>query len=545
MMLADDELIRAANQLSEYRKTDTLSDILDKYAVLIEDYKRLKSDYEEERDAREKYKQMARGQERNPFVLLLVDGDGYIFNDDLLSKGSDGDTSAERLTRGGTNAARLLNDAVKASLRRKGLEHCQVMVRVYANVAGLSKALSKAGLVGAEKRSFAPFIASFNRSSGLSDFVDAGDLKENADFKLKALLRLYADNVQCKHIYLAACHDVGYISELTPHAGNSARFTLVNSRGIRFHDEFTKLGMGIEDLPGVFRTTPLDGPAFYRPPNTVFASATSTKTASSTPKQPSSFSLLNGTDSQKTVCEFYKLGKCKYGAGCKFLHGGHAANNSATWRSSNNESAEEPRSASPLKSLPRKEDIPEGHIAINKNRFRLDPYILPPGAEATTELRARINRQRICNNFHLNGSCDGDCGFDHSPLDPELKRALESLARTQPCPRRGACRKASCTHGHVCQTPECRHRGGKNYCKLPYTSHSEDLTAASYVPADAKPRPSRQVSYVNGGANGGGSVRDDDAQSVLGPGGAEDDDERISSNGSNGAHLEAYDGASV
>lgn len=542
-MLADDELVRATSQLADYRKNDTLSDMLDKYAVLIEDYKRLKSDYEEERDAREKYKQMARGQERNPFVLVLVDGDGYIFNEDLISKGADNDSSAERLGRGGTNAARLLNDAVKASLRRKGLENCQVMVRVYANVAGLSKALSKAGLVGAEKRSFAPFIASFNRSSGLSDFVDAGELKENADFKLRALLQLYAENAQCKHIYFAACHDVGYISDLTPHAGNSGRFTLVNSRGIKFHDEFAKLGMGIEELPGVFRSTPLDGPAFYRPPNAVFANTTSTKTSSSPLKQSSTSSLSTGTDSQKAVCEFYKLGKCKYGAGCRYLHAGHAANTNTTWRSSNNESSEEPRSTSPSKSLPRKDDIPEGHIAINKNKFRLDAYILSPSIEAAAELRARVNRQRICNNFHLNGSCEGNCGFDHSPLDAELKRALESLARSQPCPKRGACRKANCTHGHICQTPDCRHRGGKAFCKLPYASHSEDLAVAAYVPVEARPRQSRQMSYVNGSNTGGSSVRDDDAQSVMSPGGGDEDDELISVNGSNGAHLEASDGA--
>ncbi|KAH8905701.1 hypothetical protein BR93DRAFT_959417 [Coniochaeta sp. PMI_546] len=544
-MFADEELLKAQNQLASYRQNNTLSDILDKYATLIEDYKRLRSDYEEERDAREKYKQMARGQERNPFVLVLVDGDGYIFNEDLMGKATDGDSSAERLARGGTNAARLLNDAVKASLRRKGLEHCHVMVRIYANVAGLSKALSKAGLVGAEKRSFAPFIASFNRSSGLSDFVDAGELKENTDFKLRALLQLYAENAQCKHIYFAACHDVGYISDLTPHAGNSGRFTLVNSRGIKFHDEFAKLRMGVEELPGVFRSTPLDGPAFYRPPNSV---VTSTKTPSSPVKQLSN--PLTGSDPQRAVCEFHKLGKCKYGASCKFLHVGPAFTNTP-WRSTSNEryesfanTAEVPRSMSPSKSLPRKEDIPEGHIAVNKNNFRLDPYIAPSSPEAANELRARISRQRICNNFHLNnGACDGHCGFDHSPLEPELKRALESLARSQPCPKRGACRKASCTYGHICQTPDCRHRGGKAFCKLPYSSHSEDLAVAAYVPVSMTPGPSRQglyangSSYANGSTTGAGSVRDEDAHSGrLSPAGEEEDDER--SYESNGAYVE-------
>jgi hypothetical protein len=165
------------------------------------------------------------------------------------------------------------------------------------------------------------------------------------------------------------------------------------------------------------------------------------------------------------------------------------------------------------------------------------------------ELKARINRQRICNNFHLNGSCDGQCGFDHSPLDPELKRALESLARSQPCPKRGACRKANCTYGHICQTPDCRHRGGKAFCKLPYASHSEDLAVAAYVPVETRPRQSHQVlygngiSYANGSTTGGSSVRDDDPESSsLSPGGEED--EELTS-GSNGAHVEANDGASI
>jgi hypothetical protein len=108
-----------------------------------------------------------------------------------------------------------------------------------------------------------PIVASFNRSYGLTDFVDAGELKESADYKLRALLSFYADNAQCQHMYFAGCHDVGYISELTPHKGNRARFTLINTPSIKFHTEFTKLGMDVEELPDVFRRTPLDAAAMY------------------------------------------------------------------------------------------------------------------------------------------------------------------------------------------------------------------------------------------------------------------------------------------
>jgi hypothetical protein len=60
------------------------------------------------------------------------------------------------------------------------------MVRIYANLKGLSKALAVAGgQVGKDARSLAPFTSSFTRSQELFDFVDAGDKKEGADFKIR------------------------------------------------------------------------------------------------------------------------------------------------------------------------------------------------------------------------------------------------------------------------------------------------------------------------------------------------------------------------
>ena len=63
--------------------------------------------------------------------------------------------------------------------------------------------------------------------------------------------------------------------------------------------------------------------------------------------------------------------------------------------------------------LPKKAHVPEGHLAVNQNNFRLDPYIAPPSPLVRSELMARINRHKICNSFHLNGACDG-CSFDHT-----------------------------------------------------------------------------------------------------------------------------------
>ncbi|KAH8761644.1 hypothetical protein F5883DRAFT_606021 [Diaporthe sp. PMI_573] len=479
----DREVDAAVNQLAAYRKDDTLNDILARYETLLSDYKRLKSDYEEEREAREKWKQEAKGHQRNPFVLVLVDADGYVFNDDLVAAGQEG----------GTRAAKLLNDTIKASQRKKGLEHCETMVRVYANVAGLSKALAKANLLGADKRSLSPFIANFNRSYGLTDFVDAGEFKENADFKLREMLRLYAENAQCKHIYFAACHDAGYVSQLTPYRGHSDRFTLIRTSGLHFHDEFTKLGLGIEELPGVFRATGSAMDVLY--PKPILGKPNTTPLPSrSRPTEA------------RDICAFHSVGRCKYGETCKNLHVGPSPSplalrpsklSRSSWRNGS-----EPYDTSdyslPAKNhaasnrsylqqpdlfakLPKRDEIPDGHMAVNASQQRLDAYIPVPTSESENRLKLRSSMQRLCNSKHLTGSCPNPhCEYDHNPLEEDLIPTLEWLARSLPCPRRDKCRNASCTSGHLCQKHDCKHRGGKGFCRFPSSVHYDDLGVDRY-----------------------------------------------------------------
>ncbi|KAK4143462.1 uncharacterized protein C8A04DRAFT_12389 [Dichotomopilus funicola] len=511
-MLSDQAIEQAAAKLAAYQRNDALSQLLEEYAVLIDNYKRLKSDYEEERDSREKYKQMAKDQERNPFVLVLVDGDGYLFNDTYLSQRSEG----------GGPAAQALNDEIKASLRRKGLEHCEVMIRIYANVFGLSKVLSKTGVVGADSRSMAPFIAGFNKSYGLTEFIDAGQLKENADFKLRAMLRLYADNSQCKHIYFAACHDVGYISELTPYMGHSSKFTLIDTPSVRFHDEFHKLGMGIEEFRSVFRHAPLDSSAAYRSvSNGSNASPVKPVSGPGRPaspiKTPSAVPPTHKDEQKTTNCLFYSLGKCRYGKTCKLLHvnppGDPKTNNSH--QHSDTSSPPSPSAAKHNPSLspdthpshlPQVSSIPRGQVMVNVNNHRLDPLLRPVKPELVTRLKSRIDKRRVCNSFQLRRACDaGDnCEYDHEPIEPELLPALWQLARSQPCVRRGGCRASGCVNGHVCQNTDCKHRGGKSYCRLPFLAHLEPFVDVRFIPGAPKPvRKGIDTGSVEGSSSSG------------------------------------------
>lgn len=64
-------------------------------------------------------------------------------------------------------------------------EQCRVMVRVYANLVGLSKILTQGGILKNEPRSLSIFTSAFTRAHELFDFVDAGEKKEGSDYKIR------------------------------------------------------------------------------------------------------------------------------------------------------------------------------------------------------------------------------------------------------------------------------------------------------------------------------------------------------------------------
>lgn len=82
-MFSDEELEGFGDNLQKFRTTNfqhqrDLQALLKKQEDLLESYQRLKSDYEEERESREKYKKLARGKEQGKsYVLVLIDGNTY------------------------------------------------------------------------------------------------------------------------------------------------------------------------------------------------------------------------------------------------------------------------------------------------------------------------------------------------------------------------------------------------------------------------------------------------------------------------------------
>lgn len=254
-MLTDGMLDEASKALAEYRRTDSLPQILSSYAYLIDDYKRLKREYEGVTAGLDHSKRLPSAPDSKDCVLVIVDGDQYIFDSDFILDGEEG----------GSRAAKQLRTAIEASLRRKRTGKYYIIMRVYADFHALSSSLSKKGLCGETERSIASFAVGFNKAFGLSDMVDSSktDTKEGSNlqsdkaFKIECMIRMYAENPQCKHIYVAACDDSDLACDLGHYKDDSDRFTLLTTPSVQMHEDFKDLGMSMEELPKVFMTAPL------------------------------------------------------------------------------------------------------------------------------------------------------------------------------------------------------------------------------------------------------------------------------------------------
>ncbi|KAL6875969.1 hypothetical protein HDV57DRAFT_502607 [Trichoderma longibrachiatum] len=240
-MLSEDDLERAACKLSDFRQDSSLSKILDQYAALIESYKQLKSDYEEERDIREKYKRMAQGHGGKPFVLVLVNGDDYDFPEHLVTEWESG----------GHAAAEMLKNAIMRSPRWKDLDHCEIMVRVYVNMQTWAEVLQDVLDPMNQSISVSAFAAGFNKANNLFDIVDTGDM-DKTDDKLRATLELHAASPQCKHIFFAGCFDGRYVPDLAKQTDMKEKFTLIQNPEREPCQDLLELGMNIETYDTLF-----------------------------------------------------------------------------------------------------------------------------------------------------------------------------------------------------------------------------------------------------------------------------------------------------
>ena len=109
-------------------------------------------------------------QARDAFILVLIDGDGMIFDDRLIKNGE----------AGGREAAGLLWNAVMECFENDtGVpSDVKIVTRIYANLKGLGDVCKKSGIISTSSN-IEDFARGFTGSKQLFDFVDVGVGKAN------------------------------------------------------------------------------------------------------------------------------------------------------------------------------------------------------------------------------------------------------------------------------------------------------------------------------------------------------------------------------
>ncbi|RYP13542.1 hypothetical protein DL767_010680 [Monosporascus sp. MG133] len=216
----------------------------------LEDQKRSRALYQSKASLLEKDVQtLDQKVNKDPFVVVLIDGDGAKFADEFLRDPIEG---AER-------AAQKLKQAVRDNLKGTGFgnDDVSIVVRVYANLNDLSKSLRLSRVISSDDE-MRLFAERFTNSRADFDFVNVGKGKENADSKIRRLLSHYHKNIQCKKIFLAGCcHDNGYLHDLRDYKGlPDDRVVLLETTPAE--PGFRSLGFPIVRFDDVFRSDPLN-----------------------------------------------------------------------------------------------------------------------------------------------------------------------------------------------------------------------------------------------------------------------------------------------
>lgn len=191
------------------------------------------------------------------------------FKEDFIKQGVDG----------GKKAAYALRSAILAEcgVHASGLE---VIAKVYANLAGLCRAMRRDGCLDSETL-LKDFTLGFTQAKASFDFVDVGHGKERADNKVKGMPRRrlragdganarapettkwHLNNSNCKQVILGISHDAGYapfLDELFQDPPVRVRVTVLE--GIPTVRELSSTGVNILNLNhNLFRSEKLVGRA--------------------------------------------------------------------------------------------------------------------------------------------------------------------------------------------------------------------------------------------------------------------------------------------
>lgn len=392
------------------------------------------------------YKEKNTFKTQNPYIVVLIDGDGLLFQDAWVRQGIEG----------GKKAANALRGAVARQWTDKS-QDVQIIAKVVANCSGLVRTLNSHDL--------RDFAIGFTQGHAAFDFVDVGSRKERrADPKIRDNTRWHLGNQNCQQILLGVGHDAGYAALLQElfRADPAAR------------DRISVIEGGASAIAADIRatgvnTTRLDKDLFR---------------ADKLVERTSAYAV---TAIGRTASPANSVASSGAGAG------GGAAPSSSTFSYANaiTNGTPPPTMSIPLapnKPSPRAKASPSSSPSSSASaQYQTIPPQQPdwhPGPRGLDEpivvnvavmdaVKRRKDADKLCNNHFLRGPCaKGDgCNFVHSykPNAEEIN-AIAVLARQNPCTHRQDCENWECIYGHHCPSIRdgvCTHP----YCKFDADQH--------------------------------------------------------------------------
>ncbi|KAL4801159.1 hypothetical protein BDV19DRAFT_8865 [Aspergillus venezuelensis] len=359
---------------------------------------------------------------REPFIVVLLDGNGIIFKDDLLQLGEEG----------GRKAATELSFAVEDYVTNKfpSIISPKIITKMYVNMKSLCDACVWGGIT-TDPSILDEFARGFNGSSPLFDLIDVGLGQNAAHDKIKETFKLHLYNCHCHQIFLGLSDESPYLQTLEETLGDvdlSGRISLIE--GISFGKSLESLKTQYRSarFPDIFRDTKINAVC------TPWKAAVTTKPRSLLTPSPNPHAVpLSRTPSDMTTATTATTAS-------------NTAPVSSTPASSHSSDDFQLVRSKPNSSRPK---------VVERNKYgqrvdRLDIQSMP------REEVNRIKKLKLCNYYFLQGECPNEnCHHDHDrKLTKSELHTLTAVARMTPCRYGLECDDPECLYGHRCPQSE-------------------------------------------------------------------------------------------
>ncbi|KAK1467184.1 C-x8-C-x5-C-x3-H type zinc finger protein [Colletotrichum melonis] len=453
---------------NDYTRDQMIQDLLARHGQLQQAYREKCDDYNNERESRRMWQTKAnnlgkdvvalnKANESNPFVFVIIDGDGAIFQESLLKRGAEG----------GAEAGYLLSTEIKnyvtEAYPEAASEDWNIIVQVVLNMDGLAKKLHASGIIPftTSERTLIDFGRGFGRAQPLFSFIDVGSGKESADHKIREMLRVMVRIGQCKHIFFGPCHDNGYLPVLEPYKLDdkvASKFTLIETtpaeegfKQLKFHRIIFNSVFMSEKLPERVQRQTMGMPSMLPPP--VSSAPTATISAAAKPPTGPYHSNSNSANNGAAVEPPRVTSPLSSGSQTP------ASNWSTLTRVS---TAPKPIDIFSTKKAPQPK-----YYLMNADSQRIDEPLpkVDPMVEKRFNARMTETGKKFCNNYHLHGECKNPvCSYIHGDkLSASEMVLLKQKSRGIPCSLGSECDDVNCTLGHHCRwLKDCNH----SYCRF-------------------------------------------------------------------------------